>query len=157
MNTGEWIHPDQLNASIDRLFGTLFFDKIEYFFEDMEDGYRLVFRIKEKAPSSLSAAIHYDNTFGPGLILNYTHYNLGIEGSRLGVTVDISENSQTRAYYDVHLGKKRTFIGSLFATTEREELPFYSNELDIGNYYHTLLSGGIALQAKLGDQQPGGS
>ncbi len=84
---GEWIHPDRLDASIDRLFGTLFFEKIEYFFEEMDEGYRLVFRVKEKAPSSIGAAIHYDNTFGPGLILNYTHNNLGIEGSRLGVTV----------------------------------------------------------------------
>ena len=96
IETGEWIHPDQLNESIDRLFGTLFFEKIEYFFEDMDEGYRLVFRIKEKPLSSIGAAVHYDNTFGPGLILNYTHNNLMIEGSRLGVTVDLSENSQAQ-------------------------------------------------------------
>ncbi|MDX2430040.1 MAG: patatin-like phospholipase family protein [Bacteroides sp.] len=147
---GEWIDPDQLNASIDRLFGTLFFDKIEYYFEDLEDGYRLVFRVKEKAQSSIGAAIHYDNSFGPGLILNYKHNNLGIEGSRLGVTVDLSENSQARAYYDVHLGKKRTFIASLFATYEREELPFYSNNVDIGNYHHILLKGGAGFRQGLG-------
>ena len=150
IDTGEWLYPDQLNESIDRLFGTLFFEKIEYFFEDMDEGYRLVFRIKEKPLSSIGAAVHYDNSFGPGLILNYTHNNLMIEGSRLGVTVDLSENSQARAYYDVHLGKKRTFIASLFATYEREELPLPLNNVTIGSYHHILMKGGIGFRQSLG-------
>ena len=150
IETGEWIKPEQLNAGVDRLFGTLFFDKIEYYFEDLDDGYRLVFRVKEKAQSSIGAAIHYDNSFGPGLILNYKHNNLGIEGSRLGVTVDLSENSQARAYYDVHLGKKRTFIGSLFATYEREELPFTLNNVEIGNYNHIFMRLGAGFRQSLG-------
>lgn len=150
IENGEWIHPDHLNAAIDRLFGTLFFEKIEYYFEHMDEGYRLVFRIKEKPESSIGAAIHYDNTFGPGLILNYARFNLGIEGSRLGVAFDISENGQGRAYYDIHVGKKRTFIASAFFTGERETLPFYSNNQDIGDYKHDIYKGGIGFRQSLG-------
>ncbi len=150
IETGVWIHPDQLNEGIDRIFGTLFFDKIEYYFEEMEKGQRLVFRIKEKASSSISAAVHYDNTFGPGLILNYTNFNLLLEGSRLELAFDFSENGQGRFYYDIHLGKKRTFIGSLFGTGEREELPFYSNNQDIGNYRHSFYNGGLGFRQSLG-------
>jgi len=147
---GSWITPDQLNAGIDRLFGTLFFEKIEYYFEDMEEGYRLVFRIKEKAHSSLKLALHYDNAFGPGVILNYTLLNSLLDGSRLGLSLDISESPQIRGYYDIHLGKKRNFIGSVFASAEREELPFYSNNQDIGNYHHTYFTGGLGLRQSLG-------
>jgi len=147
---GEWIQPEHLNSAIDRLFGTLFFEKIEYYFENMDEGYRLVFRIKEKPESALSAAIHYDNTFGPGLILGYTRFNLGIEGSRLGVALDISENMQGRAYYDIHVGKKRTFIASAFITAEREELPFYSNNQDIGDYKHDIYKLGVGFRQSLG-------
>ncbi len=150
ITNGEWIHPDYLNSAIDRLFGTLFFDKIEYYFEHMDEGYRLVFRIKERPESSISAAIHYDNAFGPGLILGYNRFNLGIEGSRLGVALDISENGQGRAYYDIHLGKKRTFIGSAFITGEREELPFYSNNQDIGDYKYDIYNAGIGFRQSLG-------
>jgi len=147
---GSWIMPDQLNAGIDRLFGTLFFEKIEYYFEDMEEGYRLVFRIKEKAHSSLKLALHYDNAFGPGVILNYTLLNTLLDGSRLGLSMDISESPQLRGYYDIHLGKKRNFIGSVFAAAEREELPFYSNNEDIGNYHHTFFTGGVGFRQSLG-------
>ncbi|TFH27982.1 MAG: hypothetical protein E4H10_02005 [Bacteroidia bacterium] len=150
IETGEWITPDQLNEGIDKLFGTLFFEKIEYYFEDMEEGKRLVFRIKEKTNSSIKLALHYDNAFGPGLILNYTRLNSIIEGSRLGLTADISGSPQLRTYYDIHLGKKRNFIGSLFVNAEREKLPFYSNNVNIGNYNHTFLTGGVAFRQHLG-------
>jgi NTE family protein len=150
IETGEWIKPDQLNSSIDRLFGTLFFEKIEYYFEDMEEGKRLVFRIKEKPLSSMKVALHYDNAFGPGLILNYTHLNSMVEGSRFSVTADISGNPQLRSYYDVHLGKQRNFIGSLFINWDREQLPFFSNDVDIGNYVRTSVSTGIGMKQHLG-------
>jgi len=145
IETGTYITPEQLNDGIDKLFGTLFFEKIEYYFEEMETGYRLVFRIKEKATSSVKMALHYDNAFGPGLILNYTRLNSIMEGTRLGISADISGNPQFRGYYDIHLGKKRNFITSLFINTEREKLPFYSNDVDIGNYIHTRYNGGVAF------------
>jgi len=150
IESGHWLTSEELNEGIDRLFGTLFFDKIEYYFEDMEKGKRLVFRIKEKSSSTLKVALHYDNTFGPGLILNYTHLNSLIEGSRFAVTGDISGNPQLRTYYDIHLGKKRNFIASLFFNGAREKLPFYSNDVDIGNYVRTSLSGGIGMKQHLG-------
>ena len=147
---GAYLFPGELNEGIDQLFGTLFFDKIEYYFEDMEEGKRLVFNIKEKPKSSLRAALHYDNTFGPGVILNYTRLNTLVEGSRLGLTGDISGAPQVYGYYDVHIGKKRNFIGTAFFRGEREKLPFYSNNVDIGNYNHTSLSGGLGLRQALG-------
>jgi len=150
LETGEWITPDQLNAGIDKLFGTLFFEKIDYYFEDMDEGKRLVFRIKEKTNSSIKLALHYDNAFGPGLILNYIRLNSLIEGSRLGLTMDLSGSPQLRSYYDVHLGKRRNFIGALFLNAEREKLPFYLNNLDIGNYTHTVLAGGLSIRQHLG-------
>lgn len=150
VETGQWLTPGELNEGIDKLFGTLFFDKIEYYFEDMEPGKRLVFRVKEKPSSALKPALHYDNAFGPGLILNYTHLNSLIEGSRFAFTGDISGSPQLRTYYDIHLGKKRNFIASVFFKGTREKLPFYSNDVEIGNYVRTSLSGGIGIRQHLG-------
>ncbi|MCK5694843.1 MAG: patatin-like phospholipase family protein, partial [Bacteroidales bacterium] len=150
IETGQWLTPDELNEGIDKLFGTLFFDKIEYFFEDMDEGKRLVFRIKEKPSSALKLALHYDNAFGPGVILNYTRLNSLIDGSRFGVTGDISGSPQLRAYYDIHLGKKRNFIASFFFNGTRDKLPFYSNDIEIGNYVRTSISGGMGMKQHLG-------
>ncbi len=84
------------------------------------------------------------------MILNYTLINLLAEGSRLGITTDISGNPQFRTYYDIHLGKKRNFIASLFFKGERQKPPFYSNDVEIGNYIRTSFSGGLGLRQYLG-------
>jgi NTE family protein len=116
----------------------------------MGEGKRLVFRIKQKPGSALKVALHYDNAFGPGLVLNYTHLNSLVEGSRFAVTADISGNPQLRSYFDVHLGKQRNFIGSLFINWDREILPFFSNNVDIGNYVRNSLSSGLGMKQHLG-------
>jgi len=144
LETDSWITNDQLNAGIDRLFGTLIFDKIDYYFESLEEGYRLVFRTKDKPNNSIKFALHYDNDFGPGVILNYTLLNSLIEGSRFSITADISESPQLEGYYDIYLGKKRKTIASAFATAARAKLPMFNeNEVDIGDYGRSYLSGGL--------------
>jgi NTE family protein len=150
LKSGSWITTGELNEGIDRLFGTLFFDRIDYSFVTLDEGYRLVLRVTEKAPSSVNVALHYDNFFSAGLILNYTLLNSLKEGSRAGITVDISGSPQMSGYYDLHLGKKRNFITSLIVNGERDQRPIFSNNVDIGNYHHTYLNGGLAVRQMLG-------
>jgi NTE family protein len=120
------------------------------YFEDMDEGNRLVLRIREKETSIIKMAPHYDNAFGPGLIVNYTLLNSLIDSSRLGITADISGSPQLRTYYDIYLGEKRNFVGSLFVNAKMERLPFYSDDMDIGNYNHIFVTGGVAFRQHLG-------
>jgi len=139
-----WITNEQLNEGMDKLFGSLFFDRIGYYFEPMEKGYRLVFRIKPKPDSSLKFSLHYDNDFGPGVILNYTHLNSLVEGSRASLTADISGSPQIKGYYDIYLGNKRKTIASVFASAARAKLPLFNeNDVDIGDYSRTYMAGGL--------------
>lgn len=145
-----WITNEQLNEGIDKLFGTLFFDRIGYFFERLDEGYRLVFRIKAKPDSAIKFALHFDDDFGPGVILNYTHLNSLLEGSRASITADISESPQIKGYYDIYLGKKRNTIASVFASAARAKLPLFNeNEVDIGDYSRTYMSGGLNFSQNL--------
>jgi NTE family protein len=150
LEEGTWLHPEELNAGIDRLFGTLFFDRIDYAFESMEEGYRLALRIQEKPTSTISTAVHYDNYYGPGVILNYTNLNSLVDGSRASVTLDLSGKPQFRGYYDIHLGKKRGFIVSPFADGERATIPEFNNGLDIGDLLLTYYKGGVAVRQMIG-------
>jgi NTE family protein len=146
LEQGNWISKEQLNAGMDRLFGTLFFNRIDYYFEGMDKGYRLIFRIKEKPDHTLKFALHYDNDFGPGVILNYTRLNSLVEGSRLSITGDISESPQIKGYYDIYLGSKRKSLVSVFSSAGRTRLPLFNeNEVDIGDYRRTYLAGGLGL------------
>ncbi len=139
-----WITNEQLNAGMDRLFGTLFFDRIDYYFEGLDEGYRLIFRLKDKPDNSIKFALHYDNDFGPGVILNYTRLNSVVEGSRLSITTDISESPQIKGYYDIYLGKKRKTIASAFAIAGRARLPMFNeNEVNIGTYRRSYFAGGL--------------
>jgi NTE family protein len=124
--------------------------KIGYQFEDIDLWERLVFRIREDTSSYIKLAPHYDNAFGPGVIVNFTLLNTLLGGSRIGLTADISGSPQLRSYYDIHLGKKRNFLVSLFVNAELEKLPFYSKDADIGNYRHTFVNGGLAFRQYLG-------
>ena len=150
LEAGTWLHPEELNRGIDRLFGTLFFDRIDYAFTSLEEGYRLVFRIKEKPSSTINTAVHYDNYYGPGIILNYTNLNSLVDGSRASITLDLSGKPQFRGYYDFHLGKKRGFIASAFAEGERATVPDFENGIDIGDLLLTYYKGGIAVRQMIG-------
>ena len=119
---------------------------IAYYFEDVDEGQWLVFRMKKDTSSYVKLGPHYDNAYGPGVILNYTKLNLLIDGTRFGLTADISGNPQLRTYYDTPLGMNRNFMASLFVNAEREQLPFFSSEVDIGNYHRTFFDGGAAFR-----------
>jgi len=141
-----WITNEQLNAGMDKLFGTLFFDRTDYFFESLEEGHRLVFRLKAKPDKSIKFALHYDNDFGPGVILNYTRLNTLVEGSRMSITGDISESPQVKGYWDISMGKKRKSIASVFASAGKAKLPMFNeNEVDIGDYKRSYFAGGLGL------------
>jgi NTE family protein len=123
---------------------------IAYYFEDVDEEQWLVYRMKKDTGSYIKLGPHYDNAFGPGVILNYTKINLLTDGSRFGLTTDISGSPQLRTYFDIPLGEKRNYMASFFITGEREKLPIYSDEIDIGNYRRTFFKGGIAFRRYLG-------
>lgn len=146
LEPGSWLTKRKLSEGMDRLFGTLFFDRIDYYFEAMSQGYRLVLRVKEKPDNALKFALRYDNDFGPGIILNYTRLNSLLEGSRLSLTGDISESPQFEGYYDIYLGKKRKTIASAFLNAGRARLPLFNeNDVDIGDYRRSYVSGGLGF------------
>jgi len=146
LEADSWITREQLEKGMDRLFGTLIFDKIGYYFERLDEGYRLVFRIKPKPNNSLKFALHYDNDFGPGVIVNYTRLNSLLDGSRLSLTADISESPQIKGYYDIYFGKERKSIASLISSAGRARLPMFNeNEVDIGDYTRSYFIGGVGF------------
>ena len=62
----------ELQDGLERLFGTQYFERLNYRFEKDQNAFRLVIDAKEKPPSSLKVSVHYDNFYGAGLLLNFT-------------------------------------------------------------------------------------
>ena len=57
----------ELQEGIERLFGTQYFERLNYRFEKDRAAFRLIIDAAEKPPSSLKVSVHYDNFYGAGL------------------------------------------------------------------------------------------
>ncbi len=89
----------QINEAIQRVYGTRFFDKVYYTFENNDFGNDLVVHIKESRRAAIKFALHYDNEQAAGIILNLTARNVLGSGSRALATFDISEYPKFRINY----------------------------------------------------------
>jgi NTE family protein len=135
----EYLTRKELQQGIDRLFGTLYFDKITYHFEKEGPGYCLVVEAKEKPSSSIRASMHFDNFYGAGFVVNYIQSNLLISGSRLTAAADISAYPQFRLYYRKYTGKKMDILAGFETRYENNLIPGYLNGKQVGNNKQTRL------------------
>jgi NTE family protein len=142
----EYLTRQELQQGIDRLFGTLYFDKLSYHFVKEGSGYCLVVEAKEKPPSSIRASMHYDNFYGAGLVVNYIQSNLLISGSRLSAAADISEYPQIRLNYRKYTGKNMNILAGLESHYEINLIPGYLDGEQVGYNNQTRLA--IALNVK---------
>ncbi len=146
----------ELQQGMESLFGTLYFDKLTYHFEKEGKGFRFVLNAKEKPPSSFRTAVHYDNFFGAGLILNFTQSNLFISGTRLTATADLSEYPQARVYYRKYTGRRMNTLVGLDAYFEANLIPGYLEGEEVGYFKQNRVTSELALKKSFGlNQQTG--
>ncbi len=138
---GSWLTRDELQAASERLFGTLYFAKLTYYFQREGPGYALIITAKEKAPASVKFAVHYDNFYGAGLIFNYTQSNLLISGTRLTAVADLNEFPQFRLNYRKYFGARMNGLGGIESYYELNLIPGYLQGEEVGYFrQHHLTS-----------------
>lgn len=83
---------DDLEKRISQVFGTLFFNRITYRLEPLNDGARIIIEVVEKNTNYFKVGIHYDTNFKTALLLNGTFRNLIVPGSKLSLDLALGEN-----------------------------------------------------------------
>jgi NTE family protein len=152
-----YLTKDELNAGIERLFGTQYFDRINYYFIKDGIGYRLMVDAKEKPPSAVKISVHYDNFYGAGLLLNFTQSNFLVSGARLTGTVDLSEYPQARLYYRKYTGPKKNLLAGFETYYEANLIPGYLEGQEIGYFKQNHFTSEISLKHAINlNQQIGG-
>jgi len=141
-----YLTKDELNKGIERLFGTLYFDRLRYRFEKDGKGFKLIMDAKEKAPSSLKVSVHYDNFYGAGLMINYTQSNFLISGTRLTAVADLSEYPQVRLNYRKYTGPRMNLLAGYEAYYESNLIPGYLNGEVVGNVKHNHFTSELGLR-----------
>jgi NTE family protein len=89
----------EIEKSIRQMYGTRFFEQVNY--EVKPEGKRnaLIIRVKEADPGYVSAGIHYDDNYGGGLLLTGTFRNVLGKRTKLFTDLILGQNPRIRAFY----------------------------------------------------------
>ncbi len=147
ISRNSFLTKQELQEGIERLFGTLYFDKLTYSFRKDGNGYRLVMQAKEKPPASIKVSMHYDNFYGAGLVINYTQSNLLISGTRLTSVLDLSEYPQARVYYRKYAGAKMNTLIGLETFYESNLIPGYLEGEEAGYFKQNRITSEFGLRS----------
>ena len=149
-----WIKYRDVNEAVQKIYGTLNFDNVDYYLQKREEGYALIFRVVEKKAGLLSVGAHYDNDFRTGIVLEALYRNLLISADRIHAGVNISQNSQVRADYNIYFGKRKRNFATLWAEGENNNLPHYFTIdtliSDYGKIRHNLWEVDIGIGTMIG-------
>lgn len=148
-----YLTKEKLQVGMERLFGTLYFDKLSYHFQKDGRGYKLYLDAKEKTPSSLKLSFHYDNFYGAGLILNYTQSNFLISGTRLTAIADINEYPQARINYRKYTGSRMNTLVGLEMYYESDLIPSYIHNVEVGYSRQNRLTAELFIRKSFGLNQ----
>lgn len=101
-----------INKGIENVYGSQFFNKVYYTFDNNADtSLTMNIRLKSGSSGVFKAGIHYDTEQSIGAIINYTYRNIFLRKSRLMATVDLSENYKARVdYYKFMNGNNRLWF-----------------------------------------------
>ncbi len=128
MKQGDQVSREELEAGVRRVFGMNGFYKVDYTLaKGLGDEYDMKIRIKEKPSTLLSTAIHYDNQFSAGVLLNLTARDVLGHNSRTVLLADVSENPKLRMDYYKYTGMNKKFAFNFRVNYLRQQLPIYEN------------------------------
>ncbi len=104
VDPGTWVTTQDLEIAIDRLYGTQYFDLVNYRLAPAEDGVELVIKAVERKIGQLRVGVNYNSDLKAALMLNMTFKNLMLDGSRLSLDLKLSENYAWSAEYFYYPG-----------------------------------------------------
>ena len=105
-----WIQIDGLEKTIRLMFGTRFFQKIDYELEPAENGQaNLIIKVTDADPGYISAGVHYDNNYDGSILINGTFRNVLGKRTKLLADLVLGVNPRLRALYMLDNANKPGF------------------------------------------------
>ena len=108
---------DKIDETIVKLKTSEYYDNLWYDIEEVDGGYILIVHCDEVADLTTSVAIHYDNNYGIGTLVNLTfkNYMKSIDRSIISVDLNIAENPYIRGRFNKQMGNYFRFGTELSA------------------------------------------
>jgi NTE family protein len=135
ISAGNYFSVYELNQGIRRLYGTQYFYKIHYAFEQLQGNRkRLVLYAEEKPKGFLGVNLHYDSEKRAAMLINATFRDLLIPSTRLSLTANVSESPGFQIDYFKYFGRKRRITAGMQFNNDAFEVPIYV-EGDVSRLY----------------------
>lgn len=96
-----WVNLKDIEKGVDRLFGTQFFDKVNYRIIQGGEKNTLLIRVVEKPFSRIKIGANYNNYLNASLLLNGTFRNILGEGSKLLISGKLSTAPEALIDYSI--------------------------------------------------------
>lgn len=89
----------EIEKSIRQIYGTRFFEQVNYEINSNGKRSNLIIRVKEADPGYISAGIHYDGSYGGSLLLTGSFRNVIGKRTKLFTDLVLGGNPRVRAFY----------------------------------------------------------
>ncbi len=125
----------QIEEAIQRLYSSLYFEKVDYEIESLERGIRLIINVRETKGGFFRAGLHYDSNYKSAILLNATFRNLLLDGSKLSASTALGENPFLEASFFKNNGWKPGY--GLNFESNRSNVYLYENGKRISSYLYS--------------------
>jgi NTE family protein len=144
---GDSVTYNNIREAIEYMHGTRYFSKLTFSLKktENEEGYVLVFHVKENPRAMFKFSPLYDNDLGVGMVMNFTLRNIIMPSSRFLLSVNVAENPGLNIVLDNKLGKSQRFSDQVFLNAQNYKLSFYDEGESLGNYHMNYFNGGYGI------------
>lgn len=96
-----WITLEDLERGINRIYGSRFFESVNYKIEPRHNSSNLVIQVKEQNTNIFKFSLNYDNNLKAAILLNNTIRNFPGQGSKLMIDLKLGEYPAVIAKYSI--------------------------------------------------------
>ncbi len=142
---------DEIDKAIKKLYSSWLFTKITYYFTNKDSVNTLVIHVQEKPRGEMQVGLHYDNSYGPDILLKIYYNNLFIKSTIGEAKFSISQHPRALFRYKYYPINNRIFEFSANGYLQMSKIPDIIKDQDVsyqlGHFVHTLadINGQIAI------------
>ncbi|MCB0594003.1 MAG: patatin-like phospholipase family protein [Lewinellaceae bacterium] len=141
---------EELEQAVNRLYGTNYFEQVNYRLRQEGNLSILTLELVEKAPTLLRGAINYDNYIGAGFRFNAGSRNVVLPASRLMANGVIAEKYRFKLEYMKYADEAQRSSGVATVALSRDKIPIFQDGIQNEEFRLLELLIDLRLQRRLG-------
>jgi len=118
----------EIEKAIGRAYGTRFFERITYKLQPGQGGTQLVIRVAEQTDDLCRLGVRYDSDLKSAVLLNTLFRNVGIEGSQLSLSANLSKHTAFHGGYYIFTNWRPGLAVGLEANYNNLDILLYDNQ-----------------------------